>query len=207
MFTSRAEHRLTLRTSNADFRLTPLGHELGLVKDADWQRFLARRQRLEQLTAALHGTIVKPDKATVELVETWGGGTLIQPTTLAQLLCRPEVTLEMLLPFVPPEIRALPFDADDGEEITTLVRYAGYVERELGRQQQAEKLEHQKFPEQLDFAEVSGLSREALERLQQAKPQTLGQAARVPGVTPAAVQVLSFWLAGRRRTRNLPSRA
>ena len=201
MFTSRAEHRLVLRTSNADLRLTALGRSLGLVRDRAWQALLDRRARLEAIVAALHTIIVKPDKAILALVESWNGGTLLQPTTLAQLLCRPEVTLAHLAQFLPHEIDLRDLDADDDEEVTTQVRYAGYVERERQRQVKAQRLEAQQFPADLDFTEISGLSREALDSLRRARPQTLAQAARVPGVTPASVQVLSFWLAGPRRQR------
>ncbi len=201
MFTSRAEHRLVLRTSNADLRLTALGRALGLVDDVAWQHFLDRRERLDGLVAALHAVTVKPDKAITALVESWGGGTLIQPATLGQLLCRPEVTLLQLAQFLPAHIDLAQFDADDQEEVTTQVRYAGYVERERLRQAKAQKLEAQLFPANVDFTAISGLSREAMDCLVRARPQTLAQAARVPGVTPASVQVLSFWLAGPRRLR------
>ncbi len=201
MFTSRAEHRLVLRTSNADLRLTPLGRALGLVDDAAWQNFLNRRARLDQLAAALHGVTLTPEPGVVRMVESWGGGTILQPTTLGQLLCRPEVTLDQLAPFLPDALDLRQFNADDREEVTTQVRYAGYVVREALRQAKARKLEDMKFPTELDFSEISGLSREALDALQRARPQTLAQAARVPGVTPASVQVLSFWLAGPRRQR------
>lgn len=201
MFTSRAEHRLVLRTSNADLRLTPLGRELGIVTDAAWAHFEARRQRLDDVVAALHATVVKPDKELTALVESWGGGTIIQPTTLAQLLCRPEVTLAQLAPLLPDATALRACDAEDEEEVTTLVRYAGYVERETLRQAKAQKLESAQFPDDVDFLQISGLSREARECLQRAKPQTLAQAARVPGVTPASVQVLSYWLAGPRYLR------
>ena len=201
MFTSRAEHRLVLRTSNADLRLTELGRKLGLVTDAAWQKFQERRDRLAKLVAALHAVIVKPDKEVVALVEAWGGGTILQPTTLAQLLCRPEVELPQLARFLPADIDLAQLDADDAEEVTTQVRYKGYVEREQQRQAKAQQLEAKRFPEDVDFAEISGLSREALAALQHARPQTLAQAARVAGVTPATVQVLSFWLAGPRRVR------
>ena len=201
MFTSRAEHRLVLRTSNADLRLSPLGRALGLVGDLAWQRYLDRSARLDRLVAALHAVIVKPDKEVVTRVESWGGGTLLQPTTLGQLLCRPEVKLAQLADFLPPDADLGQLDADDEEEVTTRVRYAGYVERERLRQVQAQRLEAQPFPPDLDFSVISGLSREAMDCLRRARPQTLAQAARVPGVTPASVQVLSFWLAGPRRVR------
>ncbi len=201
MFTSRAEHRLVLRTSNADLRLTELGRALGIVDDAAWLALQQRRARLEALVAILHATVVKPDREIVPLVESWGGGTMVQPTTLGQLLCRPEVALSHLARFLPPSIALSDFDADDQEEVTTQVRYAGYVEREKLRQVKAQKLEAQRFVDGFDFAEISGLSREALAALQRARPETLAQAARVPGVTPASVQVLSYWLAGPRRQR------
>jgi tRNA uridine 5-carboxymethylaminomethyl modification enzyme len=187
--------------TNADLRLTPLGRQLGLVSDADWQRYEARRARLDAVLAGLHRTVIRPEKDVVARVEAWGGGTLVQPQTLAQLLCRPEVTLQHLQPFLPPDVDLTLLDADDEEELTTVVRYAGYVEREKLRQQKAKRLESARFPDDMDFGVVPGLSREARECLQRAAPLTLAQAARVPGVTPASVQVLSYWLAGPRHLR------
>ena len=204
MFTSRAEHRLTLRQTNADLRLTPLGRRLGLVDGAQWAQFQVRQTRLETWLAALHGQTLNPDRAGVALVESWGAGTLVQPATLAQLLCRPEVTLDQLATLLPPELTAHTLDADDIDELTTQVRYAGYVEREQARLAKAHKLEAQALAPDLDFAQIGGLSREAVERLQRARPATLGQAARVPGVTAASVQVLSYWLVSQKSQRARP---
>lgn len=194
MFTSRAEHRLTLRSTNADLRLTAIGRGLGVVGDAQWQRFQARTERLEAWLLALRAVTVRPEREVAAQVESWGAGVFVQPATLAQLLCRPEVTLEHLHPWLPSALAASSLDLDDTEEITTQIRYAGYVEREQARLAKAVRQESQKLPPDVDYSTISGLSREALEQLRAARPDNLGQAARIPGVTPAAIQVLAYWL-------------
>ena len=201
MFTSRAEHRLTLRPSNADLRLTPVGRSLGLVDEAAWQAFERRRARLTRLHAVLQSTLVRPDRETLPLVEAWGAGAFMQPLSLAQLLCRPEVGLAQLAPWLPPELQVPALAAEDEVEVTTHVRYAGYVEREAQRAAKTQQLEALHFGPGVDFTTIPGLTREAGEQLARARPAHLAQAARLPGVTPAALQVLRFWLTSARHPR------
>lgn len=198
MFTSRAEHRLTLRAGNADLRLTPLGRQLGLVPDDQWQRFEARTARLLRARHLLEQTIVTPSRETLAHLEPWGSGSLQGPVTLGNLLCRKELTWAALTPWLPDD---LGLDADDTDELTTEVRYAGYVAREQVRQARTQRLEASPLPQDLDFATIGGLTTEAVQQLQQVRPQTLAQAARLPGVTAAAVQALAFHLAWRKRSQ------
>ncbi len=204
MFTSRAEHRLTLRASNADLRLTPLGHELGLIDEPHWQRFQARVARLDGAREVLQTTVVSPSRETLARLEALGAGTLTTQATLAQLLCRKELDWAGLQPWLPVN---LALDTDDVVELTTELRYAGYVAREAVRQARTRRHEAVPLPQDLDFAAIGGLSREAVEQLQAVRPASLAQAARLPGVTAAAVQALSFHLAQRRqvsRSRESP---
>jgi tRNA uridine 5-carboxymethylaminomethyl modification enzyme len=180
MFTARAEHRLVLRASNADLRLTERGRHLGLVADEQWQAFEARRERL----ARAHGTLAH----TVRVGE--------ESLPLRQWLARPEVAPDAAAAFLPE------LDPDDLHELATEVRYAGYVAREQKRQARAERHEHLPIPPELDFAALGNLSREAVQALERVRPETLGQAARIPGVTAAAVQALAFHLL--RRVRRAP---
>ncbi len=198
MFTSRAEHRLELRCTNADQRLTPLGRELGLVGDAQWHAFELRQAKLERARQVLRDTVVRPTPDNLAHIATWDAGGLGTPTSLAQLLCRPAASWTDLNPWLPADLHDL--DPDAQAELTVEVRYAGYIERERARQARNQRHEHLRIPAELDYATVGGLSAECLQKLRQVRPDTLGQAARIPGITPAAVQALAFALRGRGRT-------
>ncbi|MSQ81305.1 MAG: tRNA uridine-5-carboxymethylaminomethyl(34) synthesis enzyme MnmG [Myxococcales bacterium] len=197
MFTSRAEHRLELRWSNADLRLTPLGRRCGLVGDAQWHKFEARGNRMKCAREVLHKTIVRPSKDELANVQALGAGQLGTPTTVAQLLCRAGVNWPQVAQWLPPQFGAGPhseLDDDDREELTTEARYAGYVEREQRRQARMIKLDSWKIAPDFDFGAIGSLSAEVVQKLSKVRPETLGQAARVPGVTAAAVQALGFAL-------------
>ena len=178
MFTSRAEHRLHFRIDNADLRLTPRGREAGLVDDERWQAFEERRQRLERNLERLDRTLVRS-----------GTGNRVPA---AQLLRQPEVKLEGLLANgsiqldIDPRMRVV-----DLASLETTVKYAGYLRRQEAEIERARKEERRRIPRDFPFERVPGLSREVVQRLTQVRPDTLGQALRIPGVTPAAVAVLS----------------
>jgi tRNA uridine 5-carboxymethylaminomethyl modification enzyme len=195
MFTSRAEHRLHLRVSNADIRVGPLAQELGLLTADQWQQMNARQERLAAGTAALESTVT-PSIESLAHLTTCGLGGLTQPQTLAQLICRPDVQWDHLQPWLPAELHTL--DTDDQQELMTAARYAGYLAREGRRIARAERHEHVQLPADMDYAAIGGLSRECIQKLQQVRPATLGHAAQVPGMTPAAVQAVAFAL--RQRT-------
>ncbi len=181
MFTSRAEHRLLLRIDNADLRLTPRGREAGLVDDERWEMFCARRNRFDRNRAALDETMVRSASG--------------DRVPASQLLRQPEVRLEQL---IADDRVALTLDpvrsAVDLASVETTVKYAGYLRRQESEIQRASKDERRRIPPGFPFARVPGLSREVVERLAQIRPDTLGHALRVPGVTPAAVAVLSAYL-------------
>lgn len=200
MFTSRAEHRLTLRTSNADQRLTPAGRASGLVGDEQWAKFQTRTARLERARTVLQDTIIRPTRETRDWLAPFGSGDLVSPATLAMLLCRKELAWPALEPWLPASLQADgELDEDDREELQTEVRYAGYVEREAIRHARARRQEQVQLPAALDYAAIGALSREAVQALVRVRPQTLAQAARIPGVTSAALQALSFHLTALRR--------
>ena len=192
MFTSRAEHRLLLREDNADLRLTEIGRRLGVVDDVRWQAFAAKREAIEQENQRLRSVWIRP----AQLSEADAGrilqGPLARESRAIDLLRRPDVGYAelMQLPGVGPGVA----DAQVAEQVEIQAKYAGYIERqheEIARQRRHEALS---LPADLDYAQVRGLSREVCEKLQRHRPATLGQAGRVPGVTPAAVSLLLIHL-------------
>jgi tRNA uridine 5-carboxymethylaminomethyl modification enzyme len=181
MFTSRAEHRLLLRIDNADLRLTPRGRDIGLVSDQQWELFEARRRRYERNRRALDEThVLSP-----------GGDRL----AASQLLRQPRIKLVDLI-----ETQKVALDVDlespqiDITTLETTIKYAGYLDQEASRAARTQRDARRRIVAGFPFQDVPGLSREVVERLRQVKPETLGQAARIPGMTPAAVAVLSVFL-------------
>jgi len=195
MFTSRAEYRLLLREDNADLRLTPLGRELGLVDDERWRLFEAKQRLSEEETQRLQSVRVHPEKVPAE----WSRRVLSRPLTrdvsALELLRRPEVTYDALLEVAgaPDWLGALADDRIAPQvrvQVEARAKYAGYIERQREEIDRQRRNEETKLPEDLDYGQVTGLSHEVRSRLMEYRPATVGQAARVPGVTPAAVTLL-----------------
>jgi tRNA uridine 5-carboxymethylaminomethyl modification enzyme len=181
MFTSRAEHRLLLRIDNADLRLTPAGRGIGLVDDERWDRFSSRSARYARNLERLDRT----------LVPAAGGGRV----AASQLLRQPGIRLDGLYRSGDIALDVEPRSAElDLISLETAVKYAGYLKQEAARAARVRREEHRRIPANFAFARVPGLSREVVQRLTQVHPETLGQASRIPGVTPAAVAVLGVYL-------------
>lgn len=223
MFTSRAEFRLQLRIDNADRRLTPHGRRAGLINDAEWSEYLAKQERLERMKQLLEKTRVTGEIARSLPVE---AGSVVGQT-LAQVLRRPEATVEMLVPALrglAPEFFEREFTADGGaapalreqdassrplasglrnelKSVETEIKYAGYLQQQQKSIERLKKAEQRTIPEWFEYSSVSGLSREMKEKLVHVRPSTLGQASRIPGVTPAAVSLINVYIEiqGRRR--------
>jgi tRNA uridine 5-carboxymethylaminomethyl modification enzyme len=193
MFTSRAEHRLLLREDNADLRLTPAGRELGLVDDERWRLFEDKRRLTELEFERLRSVRVKPTDVPSEWVDRVLGGSLSRDYSAFDLLLRPEVDYDDLL-----EIVGRPDWSDVDDRVPAQVRtqievraqYAGYIERQQDEIDRQQRNEETRLPEDLDYLQVTGLSHEVRQKLTEARPITLGQAGRLPGVTPAAVSIL-----------------
>ncbi|MFA5531535.1 MAG: tRNA uridine-5-carboxymethylaminomethyl(34) synthesis enzyme MnmG [Thiohalomonadaceae bacterium] len=188
MFTSRAEYRLLLREDNADLRLTPIGRELGVVDDARWARFEHKREAIVREQQRLRATWARPGQPLGEAAGTLLGQPLAREYRLSELLARPELSYAALtaLPGAGPAAE----DPQVAEQVEIQARYAGYIERqetEIARQRRHEELP---LPADLDYAEVLGLSSEVREKLARHRPLSLGQAGRIPGVTPAAISLL-----------------
>ena len=181
MFTSRAEHRLLLRIDNADLRLTPSGRSLGLIDDERWDHFEARRTRFQRNTAALESTLVRA-----------ASGDRLRAS---QLLKQPEVRISSFV-----ESGAVNLDLDplsmelDLASLETSIKYEGYLRQAMAHAERSKKNERRRIPSAFPFSRVPGLSAEAVHRLSEVRPETLGQASRIPGVTPAAIAVLGAFL-------------
>ena len=187
MFTSRAEYRLQLREDNADLRLTERGHELGLVDDSRMNIFAAKRDSLDRERNRLKRVHLHPETARDRFAETFGQP-LRRESSLFDLLRRPEVEYLKLV-----KLAGLESPLDDSQIMRQLeiqARYDGYIERQASEIERLQRSHDLTIPETLDFAEVRGLSCEVTEKLNRIRPETVGQAARIPGVTPAAIALL-----------------
>jgi tRNA uridine 5-carboxymethylaminomethyl modification enzyme len=201
MFTSRAEYRLLLREDNADLRLTPAGRELGLVDEHRWRCFNERREAIEREQQRLNGSWVRPADLPDADAERVFGGPLRKEATLMDLLRRPGVDYAALmsLPGAGPGVADARFEgAGVAEQVEVQAKYSGYIERQATEIERHRRHEETLLPEELDYDRVSGLSAEVTEKLSRARPATLGQAARLPGMTPAAVSLLLVHLKKRR---------
>jgi len=190
MFTSRAEYRLLLREDNADLRLTPAGRELGLVDDARWAACCAKRDGMERETRRLEQTWIRPGTAEAEAFAALGDRALAREYRLIELLKRPEVRYG--------DIVAICGDAgvaaDVAEQVEIQAKYAGYIDRQQEEIERMRRYEDTGLARDFDYAAVDGLSHEVRHKLQAARPATLAQAARIPGVTPAAISLLLIHL-------------
>lgn len=187
MFTSRAEHRLLLREDNADMRLTPEGRRLGLVDDARWEAFLKRREAVARGTEYLEATHITSR-------ENSGTAGDLAGRTLAEALRRPDVELGDLENLDPGLSATLPADSFTRLTIQSDVKYAGYMARQREMVKRTLRLEETRLPDSLDYTKIPGLSAEIVEKLTSVRPSSLGQAGRISGVTPAAVDCLEIYL-------------
>lgn len=191
MFTSRAEHRLLLREDNADTRLTPLGKALGVVGEEDCRRVEAKALAVRAEIERLERTMLYPRRDVNEMLRSLGTAEIVNPTSLAQLLRRPEVTHEVIAALAPPPQS---LSADVAAQVEIDIKYSGYVRRQEELVERLRKMDETPIPADLDFEAIPGLSREVREKLSRIRPRSLGQAARVPGLTPAALALLSVHL-------------
>jgi tRNA uridine 5-carboxymethylaminomethyl modification enzyme len=200
MFTSRAEHRLLLREDNADLRLTALGRELGLVDDERWRLFEAKQRLSDLEVERFEATRVRPSEVPAEWVERVLDGPMTRDASAFEMLRRPEVSYDALLELVgaPDWMRSetgIPagddrLPAQVRAQVEVRAKYAGYIERQEDEVERQRRNEETRLPDDLDYAQVAGLSHEVRQKLSEARPATIGMAGRLPGMTPAAVSIL-----------------
>ncbi|NLG51845.1 MAG: tRNA uridine-5-carboxymethylaminomethyl(34) synthesis enzyme MnmG [Chloroflexi bacterium] len=191
MLTSRAEYRLLLRHDNADLRLTPIGYRVGVVDEARYRAAEEKRRATEAEIQRLERVIIKPGPEINALLTAHGLEPLDQAVAARHLLRRPGVTYAIIQHIAPPE---QPLPPQVVEQVTTAIQYEGYIAKQERQIERAHRLEHWRIPERFDYAGAVGLGNEARERLTAHRPQTVGQASRIQGVTPADISVLLVYL-------------
>ncbi|GAA0398771.1 tRNA uridine-5-carboxymethylaminomethyl(34) synthesis enzyme MnmG [Paenibacillus motobuensis] len=190
LLTSRAEYRLLLRHDNADLRLTPLGHEIGLISEQRYEQFLDKKQKVEDEIARLKETKVKPSEIN-ELLTSIGSAPIQDGSNLLTILRRPEVAYAHIDSFSPSEVQ---LDDEMKEQVEIQIKYAGYIEKQLLHVERLQKMERKKLPENINYEDIQGLAIEARQKLAKIRPISIGQASRISGVTPADISILLVYL-------------
>lgn len=195
MMTSRAEYRLWLRQDNADMRLTPIGREAGLVTDERYQRFIKKREAIEAEIRRLKETIISPGDDINEILARAGSSRIQTGIRLYDLLKRPEIGYETLAgiagdPELPHEV---------AEQVTIAIKYEGYLDRQMRQIEMFKRMEERRLPDDIDYEQIRGLSAEARQKLSSRRPESLGQASRISGVSPADISVLLVYLESLKR--------
>jgi tRNA uridine 5-carboxymethylaminomethyl modification enzyme len=196
MMTSRSEYRLILRQDNADLRLTPLGHEIGLISEARWQGFQKKRSLIEAERKRAMGAVLSPTPALNDLLVSRETSPVQTGVRLSELLKRPQLNYRLLKPFDPSR-PDLPDEIFEQVEID--LKYEGYIKRQQTQIDEMRRLEGKKLPDRIDYFTITGLRKEAQEKLQKIRPENVGQASRISGVSPADISVLLVHLASEKK--------
>ena len=199
MMTSRAEYRLLLRQDNADLRLTPIGHKVGLISDERYERFLMKKENIEKEIKRLKKLVVKPEEVVNKLLKGAGTSALTNGTKMSELLKRTELNYEMLAEI---DTNRPELSLQEKEEVEIQIKYEGYIKLQEEQVEKFKKLETKILPEDIDYETLKGISLEARQKLNKFKPHSIGQASRISGVSPADVSVLLVYLQQRKGEKN-----
>lgn len=199
MMTSRSEYRLVLRQDNADERLTPLGHEIGLISDERYERFLEKQEQKRQEIKRLKSTVISPTDEVNRILVSRETSEITMGVRLLELLKRPQLDYECLAPVDTGRPKLNP---NIFEQVEIEIKYEGYIQKQLKQVEQMKKLEKKHLPNDFDYKNIKGLRLEAQEKLNKIKPLNIGQASRISGVSPADISVLLIWLSGINRSSN-----
>jgi len=191
LLTSRAEYRLLLRHDNADLRLTETGHEIGLIPEERYERFTAKKEKIEKEKERLASIIIKPRPEVQELIRGAGGSELKDGIRASDLLRRPEMTYEHIHLLAPSEVEV---SDEVAEQVEIQLKYEGYIEKSLQQVERMKRMESKKIPVDIDYDAISGIASEARQKLKDVRPLSMGQASRISGVNPADISILLVYI-------------
>ena len=191
MMTSRAEYRLLLRQDNADMRLTEIGHDVGLISEERYTRFLQKKENIQKEIERLRKTTIKPTEEVNKFLKAHNSSELSNGIKLIELLKRTEIKYEDLKEIDPcrPQLTKM-----EAEEVEIEIKYEGYIKLQLTQVEKFKKLENKLLPEEIDYSKLKGISLEARQKLNKFKPNSIGQASRISGISPADISVLLIYL-------------
>ncbi|WP_314590216.1 tRNA uridine-5-carboxymethylaminomethyl(34) synthesis enzyme MnmG [Paenibacillus terrigena] len=191
LLTSRAEYRLLLRHDNADLRLTPIGHEIGLITEERYAKFMHKREMVEIEIERLRTTKIRPDEQVQAMLASVGSAPLTNGVDILTLLRRPEVTYAHIEPISPSSHE---LTEEMKEQVEIQIKYSGYIEKQLLQVERLQKMEKKKIPDDIDYTDIHGIATEAKQKLNKIRPISIGQASRISGVTPADISILLVYL-------------
>ncbi len=191
LLTSRAEYRLLLRHDNADLRLTEIGHSVGLISEERYQKFVSKKQAIENEIDRLKGIILKPSKEVQEIIKSLGGSELKDGIRASDLLKRPEMSYEHIWQLAPGEEK---LDQEVAEQVEIQIKYEGYIDKSLQQVERLKKMEDKRIPENIDYDAINGLAKEAKHNLKEVMPLSIAQASRISGVNPADISILLIYI-------------
>ncbi|SEN42610.1 tRNA uridine 5-carboxymethylaminomethyl modification enzyme [Mesobacillus persicus] len=191
LLTSRAEYRLLLRHDNADLRLTEKGHELGMISEERYERFIQKKEAIDAEVQRLRSIIIKPSEEVQSLIRSLGGSELKDGIRASDFIKRTEISYEHIKKLIPPEVE---LDTDVEEQVEIQIKYEGYIEKSLQQVDRLKKMENKKIPENIDYDAITGIATEARQKLKDVRPLSIAQASRISGVNPADISILLVYI-------------